>query len=102
MGLSFEFTNKDLLIIDESDTLIFKDPCAFAEVISRGRCVCLTATPDDNNRKGAEKKIIQVLRLNKYEYGFSAELTAPATIHETKAMPTNEAILTYIKTRLPN
>ena len=38
----------------------------------------------------------------KYEYGFPADLIAPATIHETKALPTDEAILAYIKTRLPN
>ena len=55
VGLDFEFTDTELLIIDESDTLIFGDPVAFAAVLKKARCICLTATPDDNNRKGAEK-----------------------------------------------
>ncbi len=100
MGLDFDFSRKDLLIVDESDTIIFSDPCAFAEVLSRCRCICLTATPDDNDKLGAEKKVIDALHLNRYEYGFSAELTAPATINETKVLPDDDGILAFIKTKL--
>ena len=66
MGTGFSFQSTDLLIIDESDSLIFKDPEAFNVVLSKCRSICLTATPDDNDQKGAEKKILRALDLKKY------------------------------------
>ena len=99
-GLNFSFTRSDLLVVDESDSIIFSDPLAFKELLARCRCICLTATPDDNNKKGAEKQIISALRLTKYDYGFPVELTAPAVATETKALPNDEAILLFIKERI--
>jgi hypothetical protein len=73
VGISFECTGSDILIIDESDTLIFEDPGAFGKMMEKNRCICLTATPDDNDRKGAERQVIASLKMTKYLYGFTAE-----------------------------
>lgn len=55
MGIDLELDTRDLLIIDESDTIIFDDPLFFDTVLAKHRCICLTATPDDDDAKGAEK-----------------------------------------------
>lgn len=55
VGLDFEHIDRSILVIDESDTLIFNDPNAFKEMMAKSRCICFTATPDDNNVKGAER-----------------------------------------------
>ncbi len=99
-GINFSFTRSDLLVVDESDSIIFSDPLAFKDLLSRSRCICLTATPDDSNKKGAEKQIISALRLNKCDYGFPRDLTAPAVATETKQLPNDEAILSFIKERI--
>ena len=55
VGLDFVHIERSILVIDESDTLIFNDPNAFKEMMAKSRCICFTATPDDNNMKGAER-----------------------------------------------
>jgi hypothetical protein len=49
VGISFDKDKSGILIIDEADTLIFKDPTAFKSFIGDSMCVCLTATPDDSD-----------------------------------------------------
>ena len=66
VGTDFSFESADLLLVDESDSLIFKDPVAFNVLLTRCRCICLTATPDDNNHKGAERQVLKALNLIKY------------------------------------
>ncbi len=100
--MKFDYTSKDMLIIDESDTVIFGDPSDFRATLLKCRCICLTATPDDNDTKGAEKSMLTALRMVKYDYGFPPELTAPATIHETKVFSSdlNTDILAFVKDQL--
>ncbi len=66
MGIDFEFATRDLLLIDESDSLVFDNPVAFKGALRKCVSISLTATPDDNNRKGAEKQIVDALRLKKF------------------------------------
>ncbi len=54
VGTGFSCESGDLLVVDESDFLIFKDPVVFSALSTKCRCICLTATPDDNNYGGAE------------------------------------------------
>jgi hypothetical protein len=96
VGLDFEHIYGSILVIDESDTLIFDNPDAFREMMAKSRCICFTATPDDNNRKGVERQVITDIGLTKFEYGYPAELTAPATINETKAFEDDMATLTFL------
>ena len=97
VGLDFEHKRTDLAVIDESDALIFTAPLAMEAMLKNCRCICLTATPDDNNRKGAEKQVINDLNLSKFDYGYPEELTAPAKIDEIKALKNNEDKLAYIR-----
>jgi hypothetical protein len=69
-------------------------------MMATSRCICLTATADDNNRKGAEKQAIKDAGLTRFDYGYSAELTAPATINEVKAFADNAAVLAFLREKL--
>ncbi len=66
VGTNFLFESTDLLLVDESDSIIFKDPVVFNALLTKCRCICLTATPDDNNHKGAERHVLKALGLIKY------------------------------------
>ena len=55
-------------------------------MMATSRCICLTATADDNNRKGAEKQAIKDAGLSRFDYGYSAELSTLATIDEVVAL----------------
>jgi hypothetical protein len=58
--------------------MIFDDPIVFRSLLTKVRCICFTATPDDDDPKGAEKQVIRALKLTQFSYGFSDALTAPA------------------------
>jgi late competence protein required for DNA uptake (superfamily II DNA/RNA helicase) len=96
LGLSFTYTGNDVLVIDESDALTFADPLAFKLMMAGCRCICLTASPDDNNKKGAEKQVIAALNLTRFEYGYPQELTAPAVVNEIKLFEDKDAVLGFI------
>jgi len=96
VGLTFDRNNSSMLIIDESDNLLFRDPLQFKTMMVTSRCICLTATADDNNRKGAEKQAIKDTGLTRFDYGYSAELTVPATIDEVVVLKDNVAALAFI------
>jgi hypothetical protein len=65
-------------------------------MLNKTRCICLTATPDDNDRKGAEKQVITALKLTKYTFGFPAEQFAQAHIDRTVTLADNEATLAFL------
>jgi hypothetical protein len=96
VGLLFDRSDSSMLIIDESDNLLFRDPLQFKAMMATSRCICLTATADDNNRKGAEKQAIKDAGLTRFDYGYSAELSAPATINEVVALKDDMATLALL------
>jgi hypothetical protein len=96
VGLTFDRSDSSMLVIDESDNLLFRDPLQFKAMMTTSRCICLTATADDNNRKGAEKQAIKDTGLTRFDYGYSTELTAPANIDEVVALKDNAATLTFL------
>ena len=49
-----------MLIIDECDALLFEQPRQFHLFINKNACICLTATPGNNN-DGVEKKVLEHL-----------------------------------------
>jgi hypothetical protein len=100
VGLLFDRIDSSMLVIDESDSLLFRDPLQFKAMTTTSRCICLTATADDNNRKGAEKQAIKDAGLARFEYGYSAELTVPATINEVKAFGDNSTVLAFLQEKL--
>jgi hypothetical protein len=100
VGLAFERSDSSMLVIDESDNLLFKDPLAFKTMMATSRCICLTATADDNNRKGAEKTAIKGTGLVRFDYGYPPELVTPASIDEVIAFADNTTFLTFLQEKL--
>ena len=60
VGLEFDRNEKDLIIVDECDALLFEYPKKFDEFINKNACICLTATPG-NDSDGVEKKVLEHL-----------------------------------------
>lgn len=59
VGLDFEITDKrDVILIDEADEIILADPAKFNAKIGVNRCICLTATPDNADKKGVEREVL--------------------------------------------
>ena len=44
-----------VIIIDESDDLVFTDPAAFMKFTRNRACICLTASPADKAERGIER-----------------------------------------------
>jgi len=61
VGFSFAPKEDELVVIDEGDALIFEDPSFFRGFIAQCACICLTATPDDDDPTGVEAKVISTL-----------------------------------------
>lgn len=54
-----------MLIVDEADSLLFRDPVAFRTDVGSSHCLCLTATPDDADARGLERNVIELLGFKK-------------------------------------
>lgn len=61
-------TEGDLVVVDEIDVLMFKDPVKFSETIEGCLVLGFTATPDSFNPTGAESQIINLLKFQKFHY----------------------------------
>lgn len=59
---SFKSTDGDLIIIDEADAIMFKDPIQFNEAINACLVLGFTATPDNFNDQGAESRVVGLLK----------------------------------------
>ena len=68
MGIDFDHNPNDLIIIDEADSLMFQNPDKFASFIQDSYCICFTATPDNCERDGVERKVVEAMRFIKYNY----------------------------------
>ena len=58
----------ELLIIDEIDHIIFRDPIAFSEFVDGCLVIGFTATPDDFSPTGPERIIISLLEFKRLNY----------------------------------
>lgn len=61
VGLNFECTPGDIFLFDEADELILSDPAKFITKIQHFRCICLTATPDNEDNKGIERAVLKYM-----------------------------------------
>lgn len=57
-GLDFEVKSGDVILVDESDNIIFSNHAKFVEKVQSNRCICVSATPDNDNKKGVEREIL--------------------------------------------
>jgi hypothetical protein len=58
IGLDFEVKPSDVILIDESDQVILSNHSKFEKKIKQNRCICVTATPDNDNKKGVERETL--------------------------------------------
>lgn len=56
----------------------------------------MTATPDDNNARGAEKQVISLLGLTKFDYGYPPRGTSTPSVDETRTLGNDEAVLVFL------
>jgi hypothetical protein len=53
--------DNELAIFDEGDAIIHSDPDKFRGFISKCLCVCLTATPEDQDPKGVDIQVLKAM-----------------------------------------
>jgi hypothetical protein len=60
-GIDFESSLGDLFIFDEADTFILDNTDSFVKFTRNNSCICMTASPDDQDESGVEKKMIDTM-----------------------------------------
>ena len=70
---------KNVVIVDESDNVIFSDLAAFYNKIlgANTRVVCLTATAHDGKELGSEKTSLELLGFETYRNSVEGKLEMP-------------------------
>ena len=61
VGHDFTVEAGELVVVDEADALMFKDPTAFQKFTSSCACICFTATPDNQQANGIEAKVVAAI-----------------------------------------
>ena len=62
LGCDFKPAEGELVIIDEIDAIMFKNPVNFNEVMSSCLVLGFTATPDNFKADGAENRVLSLLK----------------------------------------
>ena len=72
-------TKTCVVIVDESDDVVMKDPENFAKKMmdAKKRVVCLTATPDDGAEEGSERKLMTMMGFKTIFAGEKQEFIEP-------------------------
>lgn len=78
VGLDFQPAANELIIVDEADTFIFNETDRFTALIAESACLCYTATPDNCDPKGVEKKMVSALGFQKYNYILDEQMKKPS------------------------
>ena len=50
-----------MILIDESDRVMFVQPKSFADFVGKKFCICFTATPSNCDQQGVEAEVIKAL-----------------------------------------
>ena len=89
---------ESILIVDESDDVIMKNPKKFAQSIlnEKVKVICLTATPDDGLEQGSEKVLIDLLKFKRIFTEKKGNMVEPK-IDERAKLPTTDEIMTLVK-----
>ena len=64
MGIGFEAEDNSLILVDESDRLMFENPAKFKNFVNKKFCICFTATPNNWDEKDVEAAVIKALRFD--------------------------------------
>ena len=68
VGCDFQVGQHELVIVDEADALMFNDPIKFQQFTSDCVCICFTATPDNQQAKGLEARVVASMKFEKFYY----------------------------------
>lgn len=68
LGCAFVPNDGDLIVVDEIDALMFKDPIKFKDSISNCLVIGFTATPGNANPISAESRVVSLLKFQTYHY----------------------------------
>ena len=68
IGCAFEPEKNSLILVDESDRMMFEEPKAFLRFVNGTFCVCFTATPSNCDEHGVEAEVIKALGFKQYDY----------------------------------
>jgi hypothetical protein len=101
--ISLDFVCKDgeLAVIDEADRPMFRDPSAFKLFAAEACCLCFTATPDDQDTKGIERKVVSAFEFQRFHYSLDGVDVAEVSLEvdETVSCETLEEKAQFIKGR---
>ena len=89
VGCDFEPEESFLVIIDESDRIMFGSPKTFANFIENKFCICFTATPSNCDQQGVEAEVIKALGFKQYNYVFEQPSAVNLLIKLTPTEVTN-------------
>ena len=68
IGCAFEPEKNSLILVDESDRMMFEEPGAFLRFVNGTFCICFTATPSNCDQQGVEAEAIKALGFKQYNY----------------------------------
>lgn len=65
--MDFKCQLGDVVLIDEADELILADPEKFLNQTKDFKCICLTATPDNEDNKGVEREALKLMGFSMFD-----------------------------------
>ena len=68
IGCCFEPEANSLILIDESDRVMFESPKMFTDFVDGKFCICFTATPSNCDKQGVEAEVIKALGFRQFDY----------------------------------
>jgi superfamily II DNA helicase RecQ len=100
--LNFVCLPGELVIIDEADCFMFKDPSAFKLFATEACCLCFTATPDNQDPNGIEARVITALEFKRFNYSQAGAdvVNVSLEVDETVQCETLEEKAQFIKERV--
>lgn len=92
VGLDFACKSGDVILIDEADELILSDPSKFYAKTKQNKCICLTATPDNDDKQGVEREVLKLLGFSMFDGQPSLPLDAAGTVTSVSNLKVNETL----------
>ena len=65
--LDFTSGSNSVVLVDENDEYMFKNPTAFVRFARKSICICLTATPADDATGGLERSVLKAMGFKIFE-----------------------------------
>lgn len=81
-GIDFKPKAKSVVIVDEADFLMFRDPHKFRAFAARQPTICFTATPPEGDADNLERMTYEQLKLKTFNY-WPARLGRPKPADDT-------------------